>query len=168
MRPDSQRKTGCHRQSKREQTRNEASRINATQRPPTFKGRTLGITLLTTLQLIIGSIHVFFGLLFLSIPRIEPFFESTAFNVERIYGFYTASFGVLTLVFTFALWMRKNWGLLGTIGVSTFVVVADSLTLLNLPSVPGIPKLAAGPEIIYSLLVIFYLSQSSIRHKYTG
>ena len=75
---------------------------------------------------------------------------------------------MLTLFFTFPLWMRKNWGFLGTIGVSTFVVVADSLAVLNLPSVPGVPKFAAGPEIIYSLLVILYLSQSSIRHKYTG
>jgi hypothetical protein len=62
----------------------------------------------------------------------------------------------------------KKWGLLGTIGVSTFVVVADSLTVLDLPSVPGIPKLAAALEITYSLLVITYLLQHSLRDKHTG
>jgi hypothetical protein len=47
-----------------------------------------------------------------------------------------------------------------------FVIAVDALTLLNLPSIPGIPKAAAVPEIIYSLLVLLYLSQTHVRIKY--
>jgi len=59
----------------------------------------------------------------------------------------------------------KKMGLLGTIGVSTFVVVADSLTVLDLPSVPGIPKFAAAFEITYSLLIVIYLLQRGLKRK---
>jgi len=46
------------------------------------------------------------------------------------------------------------------------VIVADSLTVLNLPSIPGIPKFPAIAEIAYSLLIVFYLLQDNIREKY--
>ncbi|NLF89487.1 hypothetical protein GX563_11785 [Candidatus Bathyarchaeota archaeon] len=41
--------------------------------------------------------------------------------------------------------------------MSAFVIAADSLTLMNLPSVPGIPKAPAVVEIIYSIIVTGYL-----------
>jgi len=120
------------------------------------------------MQLLIGSVHVFFGFwMLLSIPSIVPLFGSTAFQAEIIYGWYTVVFGLLTLIFTYPLWMGKKWGLLGTIGVSTFVVVADSLTVLDLPSVPGIPKFAAAFEITYSLLIVIYLLQRGLKRKAT-
>jgi hypothetical protein len=40
------------------------------------------------------------------------------------------------------------------------------LPLLNLPSIPGIPRFAAVAEIIYSLVVLLYLSQTHVRNKY--
>lgn len=133
------------------------------QRPLTIRGRTFGFAILITLQLIIGTIHVIFGIWFLSYPRIAPFLGSGFSTSELIYGGYTLVFGLLTLFFAAALWTRKSVGWIGTLGVSVFVIVADSLTLLNLPSVPGIPRLAAGPEIIYSLFVLIYLFQPKAR-----
>jgi hypothetical protein len=126
--------------------------------PPTFSGRTLGFTILVSSQLAIGSIHVLFGLWFLSIPRIVPFFGSTAFNSKLIYGFYTVAYGLLTLIFTVALWARKTIRLIGTIGICISIITVDSLTLLNLPDIPGIPTFAAVPEIAYSLFVLLFFS----------
>ncbi len=83
------------------------------------------------------------------------------------YVVYTATFGLLTLIFTWALWMRKRWGWFCTIAVSVFVIVADSLTLLDLPSVPGIPKFAGIGEISYSIVVLLYLMQAHIRATYS-
>ena len=44
----------------------------------------------------------------------------------------------------------------------------DSLTLLDLPSIPGIPKFAGFTEIIYSVLIVGYLLQTILRRKYFG
>ena len=87
-------------------------------------------------------------------------------QLPEIYSVYTLAFGLLTLSFTYGLWLGKNWGWNGTVAVSTFVLVADTLALLNLPSIPGIPKLAAAAEIIYSLMVLIYLSQTYVRANY--
>jgi hypothetical protein len=46
---------------------------------------------------------------------------------------------------------------LGTISTLLFVIVADALTLLNFPSILGIPELAAAAEIGYSVFVLLYL-----------
>jgi hypothetical protein len=51
----------------------------------------------------------------------------------------------------------KSWGWFGTVSTLLFVIVADALTLLNFPSVPGIPKLAAAAEIGYRVFVLLYL-----------
>ena len=83
-----------------------------------------------------------------------------------IYDVYTLIFGVLVLVFAVLIWQGKKAGWVGTIAVSLFVIVADSLTVLNLPSIPGIPKSAAFTEIGYSILVVFYLSQRHVRSIY--
>jgi len=114
---------------------------------PTFAGRHVGIVILVSLQSLIGAIHVFFGLWLLS---------GTA--MDYIYRIYTTVFGLTTLFFSFGLWIRKSWGWFGTVSTLLFVAIADALTLLNLPSISGIPKFAAAAEIVYSVIVLLYLS----------
>lgn len=129
---------------------------------PTFKGRSLGIVALTAAQMFIGAIHVFFGFLLLA-------FENLSFIQATIaYDFYTIIFGALTVVFAVFIWHGKKAGWIGTIAVSLFVIVVDSLTLLDLPSIPGVPKFAGFTEIAYSVLIIVYLCSSQIRKKYLG
>lgn len=121
--------------------------------PPSFRGRNFGIATLVVAQYIISVIHVSLGLVL--------FFAS-----PDIYSVYTIIFGVLVAVFAYSLWNGKKLGWIGTVGVSIFVIIVDSLTLLNLPSIPGIPKSAGLGEITYSVLILFYLSQARVRTKY--
>ena len=135
--------------------------------PITYKGRSLGIILLTAAQALVGFIHVVFGFWLLTAPRITPFVSIIGSSSSAdIYSVYTIVFGFLTLLFAVLLWLQKRWGWISTIAVLIFVIAADSLTLLDLPSVPGIPKLACYGEITYSIIVIFYLVQSRVRTKY--
>jgi hypothetical protein len=130
-----------------------------TKRPiPTYKGRSIGIVVLTAAQLLIGTIHVFFGLLLLAFENLT-FIQATI-----IYDVYTVGFGILTVVFTVFIWRGKKIGWIGTIAVSLFVIAADSLTLLDLPSIPGIPKFAGFGEITYSVLIIVYLCTRQVRN----
>ena len=124
-----------------------------------YKGRSIGIVILTAAQLSIGAIHIFFGLLLFA-------FEVSLFQATLAYDVYTVFFGLLTLVFAVFIWQGKKSGWIGTVAVSIFVSVADVLKLLNLPSIPGIPKFAAPTEIVYSLIVMFYLSRNDVRKKY--
>jgi hypothetical protein len=126
----------------------------------TFKDRSLGITILVVAQLIIGAIHAFFGLLLLAYENLS-FIPATA-----VYDVYTFIFGLLALVFAIFIWQGKKVGWIGTVAVSLFVIAADSLTLLDLPSIPGIPKFAGFTEIAYSVLVVVYLLQTEVRRKY--
>jgi vacuolar-type H+-ATPase subunit I/STV1 len=126
--------------------------------PITYKGRSLGIIVLTAAQLLIGAIHVFFGLLLLA-------FEASILQATVAYDVYTVVFGLLVLVFAVFVWQGKKAGWIGTVAVSLFVIVADALTL---PSIPGIPKSAALTEIAYSLVVVLYLLQDNVRKKYLG
>ncbi len=132
------------------------------KQPPiiTYKGRNIGIVILVISQLIIGAIHAFFGLLLLAYENLS-FLPTTA-----VYDIYTFVFGLLALVFALFIWQGKKIGWIGTIAVSLFVIAADSLTLLDLPSIPGIPKFAGFTEIAYSILVVGYLLQTRIRKKY--
>jgi len=125
----------------------------------TYKGRSLGMVILVVSQLIIGAIHAFFGLLLFAYENLS-LLPTTA-----VYDIYTLVFGLLTLFFAVFIWQRKKIGWIGTIAVSLFVVVADSLTLLDLPSIPGIPKFAGFTEIVYSILVVGYLLQTKVRRK---
>jgi uncharacterized membrane protein (DUF2068 family) len=84
----------------------------------------------------------------------------------EVYSIYTLAFGLLILIFTGGIWLGRSWGWVGTVAVSLFIIVADALTLLNLPSIPGIPRLAAAAEILYSLVVLLYLSQTHVRIKF--
>ena len=127
---------------------------------PTYKGRILGIVALTAAQFTIGIIHVFFGFWLLSAT------SNISAQSPLIYSIYTLAFGVLTLICAYGIWRGKSWGWHGTVAVSLFVIAADALALLNLPSITGIPRLAAAAEIVYSLIVLLYLSQKHVRNKY--
>jgi len=108
----------------------------------------------------IGGIHVLFGAWLLSATI------SISAASPLVYSIYTLAFGVLTLICAYGIWRGKNWGWQGTVAVSLFVIAADALTLLNLSSIPGIPKFAGAAEIPYSLIVLLYLSQKHVRAKY--
>lgn len=114
---------------------------------PNLRGRTLGTVLLVVSQVAIGIVHSVFGLIAL-LSRIS------------IYNLYTFAFGLLVLLFSYGLWMDTIFGRIGTVAVSVFVAAADMLAILNLPSIPDIPKFAAYFETIYSLTVIVYLLQT--------
>lgn len=129
--------------------------------PPTlYKGRSWGIVVLTLAQILIGAIHVFSGLLLLSYELAAKTQVSIAYDV------YTLAFGLLVLVFAGFLWNGKKIGWAGTIAALLFVVVADSLTLLNLPGIPGIPTFAAPTEIAYGVWVVVYLFLPHVRKKF--
>ncbi len=125
----------------------------------TYRGRSLGIAILTVAQLLIGVIHILSGATLLAVD-LAYMLNTVAYNV------YTLVFGLLTLVFAVFLWQGKKAGWIGTVVVSVFVTAADILTLLDLPSIPGITKLPAYTEIAYNFLVIFYLLQTGVRKKY--
>jgi hypothetical protein len=131
------------------------------KRPPniSYKGRSLGIIVLTTAQLLIGAIHLAFGLILLTA-------EILTTQATIAYDVYTIIFGLLVLIFAFLIWQGKRAGWIGTVAVSVFVIVVDILALLNLPSINGIPKFAAPTEIGYSVLIIIYLSLNRVRKKF--
>jgi hypothetical protein len=115
---------------------------------------------LTAAQITIGLIHLFSGLLLLG----SELAANSQFSIA--YDVYTTVFGALVLLFAFFIWKGKKIGWAGTITVSLFVITADGLTLLNLPSIPGIPKLPAYTEIAYSVFVVGYLCLGHVRKKF--
>lgn len=125
----------------------------------TYKGRSLGILALTVAQLLIGAIHLLVGLTLLAA-------EISTSQGSIPYDVYTIAFGSLILVFTVFVWQGKKAGWAGTVAVLLFVIVADTLTVLHLPSIPGIPTFAAPTEILYGLAVIIYLSLPHVRRKF--
>jgi hypothetical protein len=130
---------------------------------PEFKGRFLGITVLVAVQFIIGFIHVIFGFALLS-----GSFSIAVFSVTPlVYSVYTAAYGFLTVLFTYLVWTGKRLGWIGTVAVSSFVIIADALTVLDLLTALGIPKSAAVGEIPYSIIVLGYLLQPHVKSKYS-
>ena len=127
-----------------------------------FKGRYLGITFLVIVQFIVGLIHMFFGAAMLS----GIFSVSSYLGTPIIYSVYTLVYGCLTFFFTYLVWTTKRLGWIGTVAVSFFVILADTLTVFNLFNVLGIPKLAAIGEIPFSIVIILYLLQDHVRSKY--
>jgi hypothetical protein len=119
--------------------------------PPTFRGHSFGITVLTVAQLLIGAIHIFSGLL------LFVFEDFSVLPVTAVYDVYTFVYGLLVAVFAVFFWRSRLTGWVGTVGVSLFVIIADSLRLLDLPTIPGIPKAPAFAEIGYSVVVVGYL-----------
>ena len=127
--------------------------------PIIYKGRSLGIIVLTVAQLFIGVIHALIGVLLIA-------FGASILQATEAYNVYTLVFGLLVMVFAVFIWQGKKAGWIGTISVSLFVTAADALTVSNLPSIPGIPKFAAPTEIGYSILVIIYLSLPHVKRKF--
>ena len=141
--------------------------MNNAHPPVEYKGRSLGIVFLIGAQVLVGFIHVVFGFWLLTatwIPSSVGVFGSS--SAPDIYSVYTIVFGFLTLLFAVLLWFQKRGGWVGTLAVLVFVIVADALTLLDLPSIPGIPKFAGYGEITYSIFVVLYLFQPHVRTKY--
>jgi hypothetical protein len=136
--------------------------IALSRKPPpiVYKGRSLGVVILAAAQILIGAIHVVSGLLLLIFENMVSIQPTIA------YGIYTFVFGLLVLVFTVYIWRGKKEGWVGTILVSLFVIVVDSLAFLDLPSIPGVPKSPALAEIGYSVLIIGYLCTGQVRKKY--
>lgn len=116
---------------------------------------------MTVAQLLIGTIHLMIGLGLLGIKIVNN-------QGSLSYDIYTIAFGSLILVFAVYIWRGKKAGWIGTLAALLFVIVADSLTVLNLPSIPGIPSFAAPTEIAYSIIVIAYLSLPRVRRKFVG
>ncbi len=129
--------------------------------PISFKSRSLGILLLTVAQTAVGLIHIFSGLLLLTYEL------NTGTQVSLPYDIYTLVFGVLVLVFAVYIWKQSKIGWAGTIAVSAFVIIADGLAVLGLPSIPGIPQAPATTEILYSVWVIAYLLLPHVRHRFS-
>ena len=141
--------------------------MNNAHPPVEYKARHLGNIFLLSHLGPIALIHVVFGFWLLTatwIPSSVGIFGSL--SAPDIYSVYTIIFGFLTLLFAVLLWLQKRAGWVGTFAILVFVIVADSLTLLDLPSIPGIPKIAGYGEITYSILVILYLFQAHVRTKY--
>jgi hypothetical protein len=109
---------------------------------------------------LIGVIHIAFGVLLM----VSEVFAG--FPTPLLYDVYTFVYGVLVLVFAICFWRGKKAGWIGTAAVSAFVIAADALTVLDLPSIPGIPKGAAFAEIGYSLLVLGYLFMPYVRERF--
>ena len=83
---------------------------------------------------------------FLSVYYFLRLKTSSFIQATVAYDVYTFVFGLLALVFAVFIWQGKKAGWVGTVAVSLFVIAADSLTLLDLPSIPGIPKFPAITE----------------------
>ena len=133
--------------------------MSGKREPITYKGRSLGILTLTVAQLLIGALHLAVGVTLLAADL------SVGHGIVP-YNVYTIAFAVLVLVFAAFIWQKKKAGWVGTVAVSLFVIAADGLTVLNLPSIPGIPKFAAPTEIVYSFLVLAYLLRNDTVKKY--
>lgn len=127
--------------------------------PITYKGRSLGILVFTSLQLLIGAIHALIGVLLIV-------FGASILRATEAYNVYTLVFGLLLMVFAVFVWMGKKEGWVGTMAVSLFVIAADSLRVSNLPSIPGIPSFVAPVEIAYSVIVIIYLALPHVRRRF--
>ena len=128
----------------------------------TFKGRFLGIAVLVFAQFAIGIIHLTSGFALLS----GTFLFAALSLTSVVYSSYTVVYGLLTTFFAYWVCVGKRGGWFGTVAVSLFVIIADVLTVMGLPIVPGIPKFAAFGEIPYSGLVLVYLIQEHVRAKY--
>lgn len=137
--------------------------LNKLELPASFKSKYLGVLILAIVQTLVGIIHVVSGLILLFAPSMLPL----SIPVDVGYSVYTFLYGLLSVLFAYGLWVGRRFGWIGTVIVSTIVILIDLFTLLSLPLIAGVPKFAAIIEIPYSILVILYLIQPSIRKIFT-
>jgi len=123
--------------------------------PVSFKGKYVGILVLTILQFLNGSIHAVIG----------GTFAVFAIGVMA-YNVYTFFYGISNLIFLYGLWTGKKSGWIGTILVSIFVITIDVFTILGIQLIPGVPESAALGEIVISLTILIYLLQPKIRELF--
>ena len=104
---------------------------------------------------------MFFGFwLLTSSQSITSFFSM---ETSTIYGIYTIAFGFGAAILGYGIWLERNWGSFGTIALSLLVIIIDSLAVLDLPTIPGVPKFAALTEMLYSIVVSAYLLELKIK-----
>lgn len=128
----------------------------------TFGGHLPGIIVLIIIQFTVGIIHVFMGFSMLlgNFPITSQIMTST------VYCVYTLVYGCLTTFFAYLLWTKNRFGWIGTVAISFFVILVDTLTVFNVLNILGIPKVAGIGEIPYSILVIACLLQNKVRSQY--
>lgn len=131
----------------------------------TFRNRYLGVIVLVVIQLIVGFIHIFFGV---SMFVDNFFIANITTPPTTYYSMYTLFYGILTFVFTYLFWTGRRSGWIGIILVSLFVIAADTLTFFNFLTILGIPKIAVIGEIPFSILIVVYLFQNHVRSKYVA
>jgi hypothetical protein len=129
----------------------------------TYRGRYLGLAVLTVVQIINGLIHTISGLILIFGSDISI---ASSTNNLLVFSFYTLTFGILTIFITIFLWKGNRWGWIGTIAISFFVIVADILTIFDFLTFLGIIKIAGIGEIPYCMIIIFYLIQNHVRSEY--
>ncbi|MDG6222276.1 MAG: hypothetical protein IAX21_11015 [Candidatus Bathyarchaeota archaeon] len=124
--------------------------------PESFKGKYVGVLVLTIAQFLNGTIHATIGAGF------------AIFGIGAMaYNIYTFFYGVFNLIFLYGLWTGKKSGWIGTIIVSVFVIIIDVCTILDVQIIHGLPKSAALGEIVISLVLLAYLFQPKIRQLFT-
>jgi hypothetical protein len=137
--------------------------LKRTKQDVNFRGRYLGILFLVGIQFIVGLIHLTFGL-----ALILDYYSFVSYSTTMIYSVYTLVYGFLTIVFTYLVWKGNRIGWIGTVAISIFVIIVDSLAVFNLSNILCIPspKFAATGEIPFSILILVYLLQGHVRSKY--
>jgi len=73
---------------------------------------------------------------------------------------------LLTLLLTYLIWTDKIFEWIGTIAISSFAILADTLSVLDLLAILGIPKLVDFGEILFSVMVIASLLKPHLRYEY--
>jgi len=138
--------------------------MNRSKKDVTFRRRYLGIVFLASIQFIVGLIHFIFGL-----ALILGYYSFAAHSMlPMIYSVYTLVYGLLTLFFAYLLWMGKRSGCIGTVAVSLFIIIVDTLAVFDMSNILSIPApiVAAIGEIPFSILIFVYLLQHHVRSKY--
>ena len=107
--------------------------MTSKREPITYKGRSLGIIVLTSAQLLIGAIHALLGALLIA-------FGASILQATEAYNVYTLIFGLLVMVFAVFIWQGKKAGWIGTIAVSLFVIVARCINSFEFAKHPRNPK----------------------------
>jgi len=135
--------------------------------PITYRNRPIGVVALVSIQFLIGIVHTVLGFWLLTASgQASSSGNLSLHNISIIYSLYTIIFALSTIAFTLGIWSGRRWGWLGTVSTGLFVIVANFLTLLDLPIIPGIPEFACFGEISYSVLVIMYLITADLRREF--
>lgn len=124
--------------------------------PQSYKGKYVGLLVLTIVQFLNGTIHATIGA------------GLAIFEIGVLtYNIYTFLYGVFNLIFLYGLWTGKKSGWIGTILLSFLIIVVDVFVIFGIQLIPGVPQSAAIGEIIISLGILLYLLQPKLRQLFT-